>query len=346
MEKYIPNFNDSRVLATIKRGLNFVELYTKQNQVSSISSTQLYKNFGNTSRPLGRWLVENLLVVRDPYYNPETGVCKKYSKNDPGVARVKQLAGLTNSPIVIPEVIEQQMASGNFEYTLKSNRLFTTAQYIPKRIRNEALNRHGYKYHYDISAAAPRLLIQRAQQLNANISFPALEHYVNNRKEIRQQLSTECEISEDKIKTVINSILQGGVISAWPSNKTFCDLNYDHNAVIKLNNNPTMISLKLDIKSLWKSLSSEFSVRHITDKNGKQRKKKLSGRDKSSYYRELELEVGVVIRRLLKKNRVRELWIHDGWVCDKAIDPSLIVTEVRRQTGFVLELDWTIYEEC
>lgn len=345
MKKYSPNFNDTRVLATIKRALNFVELYTKENQVAPISSTQLYKNFGNTSRPLGNWLMENLLVVRDKYYNFNTGVCKKYSKNSAGVARVKALAGLTNTPMEIPVAIEQQMTTGDFDYTLKSNRLFTTAQYIPKRVRNQALNKHGYKYHYDISAAAPRLLIQRAKQINPNVEFLALENYVDNRTQVRQQLSVECEISEDKIKTVINSILQGGVISSWPSNKTFCDLNYDYDAVFKLNNNPTMISLKADIKSLWKSLSSEFSVRYITDKNGKQRKKKLSGSDKSGYYRQLELEVGDVIRRLLKKNKVRALWIHDGWVCDKAIDPSLIVTEVRRQTGFVLELDWTIYEE-
>jgi hypothetical protein len=39
------------------------------------------------------------------------------------------------------------------------------------------------------------------------------------------------------------------------------------------------------------------------------------------------------------------LWIHDGWRSDKALDPNMIESEVRRKTGLTIKLEWTIYEE-
>jgi hypothetical protein len=342
---YKPNFKDSRVSNTATRALNFVELYTKANQVSWITTSQLYKHFGNTHRPLGKWLFNKLLVVRDPYYNGLTGQCKKYSKNVVGVAELKQLLNCPDFKPSIDAELDQQLVSGTIVYQEKSNRLFNPLQYIPKVIRNDILANRGYRYHYDIKAAAPRLLYQRAQQLSPNLKLHHLDEFINNRSEIRQQIAKQCEITEDQAKTVINALLQGGVISSWISNKIFQDLHYNYDAIIKLKNNTTVISLKQDIKSLWVVLREELPVRYITDKNGKTRKRRVSGSDKSELYRRLEKDIGVVIQRLLKKHSLRYLWIHDGWVCDEVIDPSVIVTEVRIKTDYLIELDWTIYEE-
>jgi len=342
---YTPNFNDSRVKATVTRALNFVELYTKTNEVSWITSTQLYKYFGNTSRPLGRWLADKLLVVRDPYYNGLTGVCKKYSKNIQGVFEIKQLLNCPNFKPTLDEELDQQLTTGNIVYEEKSNRSFSPLQYIPKVIRNAILANKGYRYHYDIKAAAPRLLYQLAQSLNPNLKLQHLEDYISNRSDIRQKIAKECEITEDQAKTVINALLQGGVISSWSSNKIFQDLNYNYDAIIKLKHNTTVMCLKEDIKSLWVSLRDELPVRYMTDKRGKTRKCRVSGSDKSELYRRLENQVGVVIRGLLKRHKIRALWIHDGWSCNKVIDPSVIVSEVRRKTDYLIELDWTIYEE-
>jgi len=345
MSQYLPNFRDPRNQRRCNEALNFVELFARSDEPKSIASTQLYKHFGNTSRPLGKWLLETLLVVADPYFNTATGTTKKYLKNQRGVNDVKQYLGLKDFEPKIEDQLTAQIQSGEFEYDSKSNRLFNPLQFIPRRHRSKILNNHGYRYHYDISSAAPRLLVQRAQRLAPNTEFKHLTHYINNRDQVRSEISQCCGISIEQAKTVVNSILQGGVISAWYQNKTFIDLNYNFDAVIRLNNNPTVIDIKRDISELWKSLRDEFPVDYYTNKNGKQIRKRLSGRQKSGYYRELEHEVGDVIRRLLRKQRVRALWLHDGWCCDKAVDPSHIVNEVRRQTGFVIELDWAIYEE-
>jgi hypothetical protein len=342
---YTPNFNDPRIVRAARRALTFVELYTKNTAVDWISSRELYKHFGNTTRPLGRWLKAQMLVTRDNYFNPLTGACKKYSKCSEGVALVKQLINEPDfTPEIKPEIMEQ-IKTGLFPYVDKSNRSFTPAQYIPSRIRDKKLNNEGYRYHYDIEAAAPRMLLQRAQQINRDLKLPHLEHYILNRSQVRDDISKNCGITSDQAKTVINAVLQGSVISKYRHSKLFMALNQDYRAVTRLQNDITTQNLVKDIRVLWRTLKCEFPVRYSTDKNGKTKSVRIDSRQKSGYYRELEEQVGKIIRKILNKDSVRYLWIHDGWRCDKVIDPALIETEVRRKTGLVIKLEWSIYEE-
>jgi hypothetical protein len=103
-------------------------------------------------------------------------------------------------------------------------------------------------------------------------------------------------------------------------------------------------NLRDDIRELWSTLKASFPVRYATNRRGNEYRVRLTGRDKSGLYRQLEDQVGRVIRRYLKKHSVRCLWIHDGWCSDKVLDTSELCAEVRRQTGFVIELDWGVYE--
>ena len=342
---YTPNFTDPRVVTAVKRALTFVEQYTRSQQVHWHSSRTLYKHFGNTSKPLGRYLKQNLLTVTDKYYNSETGVCMKYTRNDQGIQQIKEAAGLTDFlPQITPE-LEQQLATGEFEYSNKSNRSFNSLQYIPKAISGQLMANHGYTYHYDMEAAAPTLIMQRARRLEPNLVLANLEHYVNNRSQVRKEIAKECKITESQVKTVVNGILTGGVIAAWHGRKIFQELNFSYDAVIKLNNNPLVLGIKEDIKAIWKTLRVEFPVRYLEDKNGKSRKMRLSARDKSSLYFELEAEVGGVIRRTLSKRKIKCLWKHDGWSCDKFIDPLDVELEVRRATGYSIKLEWNKYED-
>jgi hypothetical protein len=342
---YTPNFSDPRIVRTARKALTFVELYIKSNEINWISSKELYKNFGNTTRPLGRWLKAQLLETRDKYYNPLTGVCQKYSKRTEGVKLVKELLNDPNwQPEIKPEILEQ-ISTGDFAYEEKSNRWYTPAQYIPRRIRDSKLNNEGYRYHYDIEAAAPRMLLQRAQQINPNLKLQHLEDYIQHRTQRRDTIAKNSGITSDQAKTVINAVLQGSVISKYRNSKLFMALNYDYDAVTRLQNDIITQNLVNDIKLLWKTLKSEFPVRYSTDKNGKTKSVRITSKQKSGYYRDLEQQVGKVIIKMLKKNSVRYLWIHDGWRCDKVIDPALIESEVRRKTGLTIKLEWTIYEE-
>lgn len=342
---YAPNWSNPRVLKTAKKALSFVALYTSNSQKVWISRNELYRHFGNTSRPLGRYLKEHLLIEADSYYNAQTGTCKKYTKNALGFSQIKQLAGLTNFTPELSAEQEQQLASGDFDYSNKSNRSFNSLQYIPKAISGSLMANHGYVYYYDIEAAAPTLIMQRAKKLNPELDLSNLEYYTQNRSQLRQQIAQDCMISESQVKTVINGLLTGGVISCWQGGKIFKELNYSVNSVINLNHNPLVIGIKQDIKQLWQTLKQEFPVRYLEDKNGKSRRRRLSARDKSSLYFELESEVGDVIRRSLRKNKIKALWKHDGWCCDKFIDPIDVEREVKRLTGYSIKLDWNKYED-
>jgi hypothetical protein len=122
-------------------------------------------------------------------------------------------------------------------------------------------------------------------------------------------------------------------------------LNQDYALVARLKSSVTLNNLRDDIKRLWQCLRDEFPREYITDKNGCTRARKLTAREKSAYYRKFENEVAQVIKKSLRKQKLRFLWVHDGWQCDNMVDPNAIQQQVRRQTGFVIKLDWETYED-
>ena len=114
--------------------------------------------------------------------------------------------------------------------------------------------------------------------------------------------------------------------------------------VSRLKLSTTLQELKTDIKRLWQCLRDEFEREYFQDKNGNTRCRKLSARTKSAYYRKFEKEIATIIKRSLRKQKSRFLWIHDGWQSDQMTDISELRAQVRRTTGFVIDIDWEIYE--
>lgn len=340
---YTPKFSDPRILARCIKVLNFVELYITTNKTSWIASTEFYKHFGNTSRPLGRYLKDTILDTSDNWFNQATGECKKYRLNIQGLNWIKQQSGLQQFVPTLDLDLQQQLDSGEFEYSAKSDRLYNPIQNITRRIRQPLLANHGYRYNYDIEAAAPTVLLQRAQHIDPSAEFPALGNYVNNRSVIRQQLSKACEISETKIKFVINAVLQGAVISCYEHSKIFHELDGDYNAIRRLQHNDQIQAIKQDIKHLWAILKTDFPEKLVKNKNGQVRRARLTGRDKSGYYRSIESEIGKSIQKSLRKQRIKFLWIHDGWSCNGIIDPRALESQVRRATGYTIKIDYEVF---
>jgi hypothetical protein len=340
---YTPNFGDPRIQARCTKVLNFVELYITTNKTAWIARQEFYKHFGNTSRPLGKYLKHTILDTTDNWFNQATGECKKYRLNIAGLNHVKTLAGLEQFVPTIDTELDQQLTTGDFEYSAKSDRLYNPIQNITRRIRQPLLANRGYRYNYDIEAAAPTVLLQRAQQIDPDVNFPALENYVLNRSVVRQQLAKSCEISQTQVKFVINAMLQGAVISCYEHGKIFQELHSDYDAVKRLQHNDQIQAIKQDIRVLWSILRQDLPERHITLKSGKTRRARLNGRDKSGYYRAIESQVGKVIQKALRKHKIKFLWIHDGWACDGIIDPRALETQVRRSTGYTIKIDYEVF---
>lgn len=343
---YQPNPKNKAFIRRANLALAFVDTYVK-NTPNWLSQKWIEdpKHFGSHRNELSAWLKAQLLVCVDPHFNYLTGKCKKYVKNAEGYKLVTDLLAGNTTATELTNRQQQELDTGKFDYTSKSLRDYTWAQFLPKRKRNSILNNNGYKYHYDIESAAPTLLLQSARCQNPSLLAQNLEYYINNRSEMREKIAVACHITEEQVKGVVNSILQGGIISGWESNKTFNEiLNRNYSAVHLLNTNKDIIALKQDIRDLWASLRGVIPVRYTINKQGISQRAKISSREKSDYYRLLEQQVSKPIRKYLKKKSVRVLWIHDGWACDEAIEPSEIVQVVKKQTGYAIKLDWTIYE--
>jgi hypothetical protein len=341
---YTPNFSDPRSRRRAVAAIEAVERCIKPQQVYSIAQSQRRAWFGTLSNPLSNWLDSHLLATADPHWNMATGQCIKYRLREQNLHELKLDLGITSTYIPTPEV-QHQIATGEFEYQLKSDRWYTTAQFINSRVRGPLLANAGYRYAYDIEAAAPTILLQRAQQCKIDFEAPALQAYIDDRTSIRNQIANEASCTTDQIKRVMNALLQGSIISTWGNNKLFCALDQDYALVERLKQSQTLIAIRGDIKAVWQCLRDEFPRDKSIDKNGSLRCRRLSARQKSAYYRQFENQIARVIQKALRKQKLRFLWVHDGWQCDQAIDPVELTQQVRRQTGFVIKLDYAVFED-
>lgn len=345
---YRPNFNDPRVRKNCIRALDWVNSFLSVNNEQWLSYKEINKHLSDHRRPLGKFLRHKLLICVNAYYDPLKSICKTYRLNLDGYNEIC-LAVNHKPKFQVSQRIEQELITGEFEYETKSNRDFTPAQFLPKQTRRSVLENYGYRFHYDIEAAAPTLLLQQAQKLskqsNTPLLTPGLENYINNRSQVRKEIALECRTSENNIKLVINAVLQGASLSKSQYSSILRELHWDYSLVLRLQNNKSLRGIRNDIKSLWGVLRGDMPVRYLTDKNGLLRKRSLTGRDKSGYYRSLEEQVGVVIKRYLKRDKNNHLWIHDGWSCKKIIDDVELIQEVQRQTGFVIKLDREIFDQ-
>lgn len=332
---YTPNFTDPRVKDRCISALSFVEQYVKTNQSHWLSSREIQKHFGSLSRPLGLYLKDTLLICTDPYYNIQTGQCKKYTSNPQGIQQLKQQLGLIAVPVAIPDNLQQQLNTGEFEYKDQGHREYHPLQNLPKRIKQPLLRASNYRHEYDIQCCAQTLLLQHAQKLGFTKSTPALSEYISTRTAVRQRLSDELGLDATTIKKILTAILNGGSISAWHENMIFSYVNYNRLMISELKVNEYILQYQRDVRDMWLE---------IRQHQGLEYKERFNAKMKSEIYRTLEESVRVVIKSHLKKTKNKAFIEHDGWTCERVVDTDRLKYEVLKQTGFVIELDWTIHE--
>jgi hypothetical protein len=338
MKDYQPNFNDPRVIRQTTKAIEFVETYIHKTPVPS-SKSQWVKHVGQLQLPLNKFLRDKLLICEDAYFNWNTHVCKKYVRNDQGLVELRTAIGL--SSVKLTPSLQTQLDTGDFEMTEKSDRFHNPIQYIPRKIRDPLLFTNGYKHNYDIECAAPTLLYQYAKKQAAAqgrwLELPYIENFLNDRSSVRNELSIKHNISSDKIKQMLTGLFQGAHLSLSHTTRIFHLLNGNYNHIRALKADPYMIELLAEIKSMWKEITPSMKQQL--------NKKRINGRDKAAKYRELEKEVMSVIKKELRKTKNKFLEIHDGWSCRDVCDIRQLIDCVRYQTGYVIKIDWEMYEE-
>lgn len=331
---YTPNFSDPRVRKASQRALAFVDQYVKSS-AHWLSQREIQKHFGNLSRPLGKYLKDQLLICTDPYFNMQTGQCKKYCRNQTGVDQLKSDLGMICVPIVISNEITAQITSGDFAYKEVANREYHPLQNLPKRIKRPLLSSKGYRHEYDIQCCAQTLLLQYARSLGFTKETPALDQYITDRTSVRAELAQRLNLSESVIKKILVAILNGGSISTWHECLIFAYVDYNKLMINELSVDPYIQQYQRDVRGIW----SEIRKHQRLSKG-----ERFNAKMKSDVYRFLEESVRVVIKRHLKKTKNVAFIEHDGWTCQRAVDIDRLCWEVKQQTGFVIALEWTIHE--
>jgi hypothetical protein len=330
---YSPNYNDPRVRKRITAAIEFIEQYVSSTPVP-IAQSQIHKHMGRTDTDIGKFLKETLLVCVDAYYNRETHICKKYVRDQDGVGTLKQAIGLSTTKLT--PALQTQLDTGEFEYTEKSDRLFNPIQYMPRRVKRPLLAKNGYHHVYDIQCAAPTLLYQYAQKIKPELNLTAIEQYLNNRSQIRNEISIKYNIPLEDVKQIITSLFNGALLSRSYTTQIFHTLNGNYNLITRLQADQYLTELRSDISAMWKTINQTLKL--------KLNKKRINARDKASLYRELEKEVMSAIKRELKRSKNKFLLEHDGWTCRDVVDIMMLRSYVRSHTGYVIEIDWDVYE--
>lgn len=330
---YKPCFTDPRVLRRIKSSLDWVSTYVS-NKHHWLSSREIQRKFGSLSRPLGQYLKTKLLICTNTYYSNITHVCQQYKLNQEGYLDLCKQIGY-DPKIQISVAQQLELDTGEFQYKQQSYREYHPLQNLPKRIKRPLLSSKGFRHEYDIRCAAQTLILQHARSLGFNRPTPALDRYIQDRTAVRSEISDQLGIDKLTVKRIMTALLNGASISTWHENMIFSYVNYNTMMISQLRENSYIKQYHKEIKLMWRSVRSHRDMRPGERFNAKM---------KSEIYRICEDSVRSVIKRYLRKTKNQAFIEHDGWSCHKPVDIERLQYEVKRQTGFVIELDWTIHE--
>ena len=345
---YTPNFTDPRVISRTKRAIGFVCGVMSETKPQEWSTRYLDKYLGKSNNALSAYLRKQLLICVDDYYrynSSERGICKKYLLNQKGLESLRDQLK-TNNIQTYPSVLQvakqdhlAELDTGNFLYTDKSNRLWHPLQRYRKQHRTQILADYGYQHQYDISTCAPTLIHQKSQQQGMDIYLFALNRYLNEKQQVRQEIALKMELPIAAVKEVINALFAGAVISKNKDSDIYHILLGDISRIEWLKQDPYIQELISDIKCCWQYLRPIMPLRTKKTSQGKDRRLPVTSRQKWLLYFELERQVINSVRDYLSERSIKYFLIHDGWTCDNEIDQNELTEYIKRHTGFELTFD-------
>ena len=377
MKKYIPNFSDKRVSARIKLALEFI------NKTFQVTTAELYLSKSNLDKPehlghsgnkLSQYLRGMLLICTDPSYkfDSSSNKSKRYKMNITGARYLTEiLQGTTrlsyseyidtnkntNTQTHINVILLQhadeafdkfkdEIDSGDFQMKQVGFREYHRLQTIPRNIRQAKFAKQGYVHDYDIETAAPSLLLQRARFAGLTKDTPVIDYFLENKTQIRNIIAQDCGIDYQQAKQVITAMFQGGMLSCYSHNRIYMHtLNYNTTAMRALQNHAVVQALKEEIKLVWQAISKTITRETYQTKSGVTKTRRLSGKQKTEIYLEVEASIMKEVKRYLKKDKLaRFITEHDGWRCDRVIDVDDLRTYVRRRTGYMINIDYSKYD--
>ena len=331
-----PNVKHKRDSKSLRHAIQWTEWWFRDSTIQSTAFTLIEKHYGNQHREKGKYLRHKCLIEVDSHYDMLSGKCKKYSMNHKGIEQLKNMLkkkGIDPDQVTVSPQLEQELETGQFKYDEKSDRLFHPLQFKPKRIKRPTFSSYGYRHEYDIKGAVYTLIRQHADQLGYQGRTGSLDDYILNCDLRRQELSDRCGINNKQSKLVFTSIIQGSAIRSYWGSQLYQQLDCNDQVIKSLQSDQYLTEIKQELRDLWSFLKQSMGITT-----------RITARDKAGLYRSLEKKIMREVVKFLKKTKNNYFLEHDGWFCREAIDITALVSSVRRTTGFVVELDWSINE--
>ena len=368
---YNPNINDPRTKRRIKKALGFVGSHLSDTKSHQWSTRYIDKYLGHQGNDLSNWLRTKLLICTNERYSKDTGICKEYIKNSMGYNNLVSLSNpITSYPSVIQvgntvsttsvlqvpidflnEEYKEELKTKNFKYQDKSNRLWHPLQRVRKEIKQIIFAQNDLTYVYDIQCCAPTLIHQYSQQISEIINNTqyiqgpmdlylfALRRYLKDRKEVRNQLANETEITYEEAKIIINALLMGAQLGNNSDSDIYKILNGDKARIEFLKQNDYIKQLREDIKICWEYIKPTMTRKQITTKKGNKRILPLSSKQKAGLYFQLERKVLDSIKTYMDETNNQCFLEHDGFVCKNPINLDEIYKWIYNDTQFTIQLE-------
>ena len=238
------------------------------------------------------------------------------------------------------EEYNTELTTGNFTYSDKKNRYWHDLQNVKRDLKKAVLEHNGYLYHYDISTAAPTLLLQIAKR-HGDFNTPTIDALLRHKRLFRNMISRGLGIDNKKTKQLISSLFYGARISNHPR-RAIMKLVQSTQAIVLLKQSRLIKRLRREINLMWRHLDQYFTRTQYTTKNGQVRTRQLTASQKSMFYFQNEQDILKVVRRVMRTKRVRVFLEHDGWSTNTYVDPYELTLAIQRALGIRVLLEMEI----
>jgi len=262
---------------------------------------------------------------------------------------------------------EAELKKKKFNMKRVGSREYHPIQNMRKAVRARFLSENGLPYDYDIEAAAPSLLYERAVRCEMKQELPMIKALVHDPVSVRYTIwnnlnkavnelnkhfrevgsgSTVKEFTLTEVKRIINAFFCGARVCY----KTGSYQNYalsnmlDNNQMklIVLSDDEYCKELKKEIAKLWSAIKPHETHRRSVEG----RSLPLSSKQKWGIYFRLENKVMAAVKVALNRMDIKYLTMHDGMQTDKIVDTQWLSAEVFTETGYRVKFSSNAEDDC
>ena len=347
---YNPNFRDPRTINRCKMALGFVYAHIRPKFGRNTYCRDIDRNCGRVDTDIGRYLRRHLLIESNSWFSMDKGICKQYTRNEPGIERIMGSIGQVYSPDAQyhnmrywgEAVYGTQLKSGVFEYTRgpSSNRYYHPLQNLRRESRRDLFLDYGYAYQYDIASCAPTTLYQSARRVGCD-ALETIHTLLTNKAQFRRGVAERTGISVSDVKIMITMMFSGAPFKN-AEGSAYHNTCSDPQRLPAFFDDAVIGLLKADIKQMWSALvtggviNKGYTTNPLT---GRKRRDSVKCKDKWAVYHGIETQITSTIKQYLAASHNPCFLIHDGYYTKHSVNTQELEQRILQETNYLVKLE-------